>query len=217
MVVVDEFGDYSKTTKRNVDGRYSPKKSFGFGISVVKDESRFRDVSKTFKNEKNIHTELKGRKNSVSEKKQLSKQIRRSGTKTYGYYVDKTKDVPEYWNSKDRSGAALSILKFSLKDIFKRIRSKDVEVVIDRHEIYRDKSKKEKNFDLAENVVKEVGKESNKNVSVEIPSSRKKGRYGEILQTHDIVSNGIYEFVENKDRSLVSILRTRIRRLTGKV
>jgi len=204
-----------KTKKAN--NKYVPSKTMGFVISVVRDAKKFIDVFKNFMNEFGISYELKGRKRSVDEKKRLAKDIHRSKTKIFGYFVDKTKDVPDCWNSKNRSDAATSLLKYSVKEVVKKVDNKDCEVVIDRHEIYRDKSKKEKNYDLAEKTVKEIAVELNKNIDVVVPSSRKRTRYGDLLQTHDIVTNGVFEKVENNNRSITRILKPRIRRIKRKV
>ena len=76
---------------------------------------------------------------------------------------------------------------------------------------------KEKNFDLAEKAVKEIARSSKKDVIVSIPSSRKRDRVGDLLQTHDIVTNGLHDKFENDDPSVVTLLRTRIRRIKRKV
>ena len=43
-VIVDEYGDYGKTPKRNAGGSYSNSKTVGFGISVLKNKEDFLKV-----------------------------------------------------------------------------------------------------------------------------------------------------------------------------
>lgn len=215
-IVVDEFGDVAKdhVSKTKVRSR-----TYGLGISVVNDKDKFIKVSQNIKKEMGVKDELKGRKVKGVHKEQAVRQIHDIGTKTYGFYIDKDKkDNPVYWGTKDRQYPALITLQQSLRKVIDKRKMGNVHVVVDKSELYRDKTymkngKPVKNQKLGEFAVKTVLQEKGIETTPDFHSSRNDDESGKMLQTNDIVTNSIWEHTEFKNKKYTKGLHTKVKRI----
>lgn len=215
-IVVDEFGDVAKdhVSKTKVRSR-----TYGLGISVVDDKDNFIKVSQNIKKEMGVKDELKGRKVKGVHKEQAVRQIHDIGTKTYGFYIDKDKkDNPVYWGTKDRQYPALITLQQSLRKVIDKKKMGNVHVVVDKSELYRDKTymkngKPVKNQKLGEFAVKTVLQEKGISNDPVFHSSRKNDECGKMIQSNDIVTNSIKEHVESGNKTYSRILHAKVKRI----
>jgi len=188
IIFTDEEGCLGRKAKKK-GKKWDPSKTFGYGISVVneKDMENFGKVTSDYKYKKGIKGEFKARKVDTISKIFMSWKIRRSGAKTYGKYIDKTKGTPEGWNDKSIEGSELQseMLRQSLESIILKIPSKNIKVIIDRHTAYIEKGGENKLSEIS----KGLSNETKRNVVCEISTKK----YREQMETNDLVAHAIHD------------------------
>ena len=171
LVLVDEIGDHSKRPKKG------SSKVFGFGISVLRKLDDFAEVSRLYKELKGISGELKARKISApGDKDYVAGGIRESGARTFGIFIDKTKDVPEGWADQSGEDVQIGMLYETLNVIISGIVSNKIVVVVDKNKAYNEIDGKGRN--IVEAMSESFSKCHNKSVDCMVSGIRASRSYG---------------------------------------
>ena len=209
-MIVDEYGGLAGIPKQLADGRWEPSLSFGYGASIVHDLHAFGDISRRYRSKKrdNPMKELKAKRMPHSDRKKMAGAIRKTGTKTVGFYM--MKDSHPY---ECRMGyvTILNLLVDAADVILSGIPDDNVLFVLDHHTAY-DVEKREKmpetSREFLDRRFRELSAKYGKNIRYTIGDSRK-GDWIDEIQTNDIVPHSLMRVVELNDNSLNRILRTR--------
>ena len=221
-IIVDEYGDYGEVPKKQPNGKYRPTKTVGFGVSVIRNKSAYLDIYDDIRRVSGAKGEMKGAKvKDPMRRREISKKIQNSGALTYGYNIDKDRsDIPKYWHSvKSNNERVVRTLGSTMEHVLDKRRMNEATVIIDRHDAYKDCSKKlnatviPKNWDLAKKVVKDVADKKNMKIKVSIVSSGANNDYAHLIQVNDFVTNSVYRHTELGDKTDTKLMNTRVRRL----
>ena len=192
IIIVDEIGDLGKTALKDEErGTYRPSKIFGYGLVVAEDLDVIGDLAVDFKKLKNITGELKARDRTDEDKMLLAVQIRKTGAKMFGTYLDKERDIPEGWTSQKGSNAMLGFLEISLYDTLGRMSADNLKVILDRHEAYGDGR-------VLKIISDRLRANCGKKVKIEQYRSSS-GEYANVLQAIDIVPHAMFLWIERND------------------
>jgi len=194
LVLVDEIGDHSK---RPVKGS---SKVFGFGVSIVTKPNSFAEVSGSYKELKGISRELKARKIKTPDDKDIvAGGIKESGARTYGMFVDKTKDVPEGWTDQSGEDVQIGMLYETLNIVISHIISDKIIVIVDKNKAYNERDERERN--IVEAMSEPLSRDHRKNVDC-MTSGIRTGIYKSHMETNDIVAHALFESAEQDDHRL---------------
>jgi len=203
-VYVDDIGNHGKSPQG------SGNRQFGFGVAVVKDPDKYSDVSAQYKKGKKIDGEFKAKEvKPLREKLSLGHGIRKSGAKTYGYYVDKKKDTPDGWEQ-NGSKRQTGMLHKSLDLTLSKIGEKNVSVLIDQNTAYKNGKKVNEMSEL-------LSEKHDKDVECKIWKDRdgegKKLPPNPHMETTDVVSHAIQERVEEHSPWMSLAMGQKLKRL----
>jgi len=191
LIFVDEVNDPGKVlTKRK---KKSATKTFGYGVAMVKDtdQGSFKTISESWKTLKGIDGEFKLRDiKDVEDKVLIAECIGLTETKTFGYYIDKTEDVPEGFEDQGGTDVMIGMLHKMLDMVISDARSENVTVVVDDHSSYHDGE-----ADSVRALSKLLSTDHNRNVSIRT-GGKKNDEYSLHLQTTDAVSHALHRKVE---------------------
>ena len=191
MVFVDEEGDLGKNPRWTGD-EYKPNKTFGFGISVIKDPDKFAEVARHYQMKRG--RVLRAKDLDKEEQTFYSAYARNSGGGFTGFYIDKTKDVPEGWNEQESRENIAFVLEEALDRTMPDLESEEVIVIVDKHSGYTAKRKGEPVDRVAElsGILSET---HGKNVQM-ITSHTRNNPYVDHMQTADIIAHALFREVE---------------------
>jgi len=204
LVTADEVGDLGKKAKWN-GTEYKPSKIFGFGLSIINDMDKFAEISSSYKKERGIEGEFKAKKRTAFEKMILAFKIHMSGAKTYGVYVDKTKDRPKGWKRQNGLDIQMGTLKRALGEVLSEVESERITIAVDDERIYHEEDEDGNEIrDIIGDLSEQLSREHNKNITC-ITVGEEDDEFFKQMETNDLVANAIYDR-EEKDRSLPSLL-----------
>jgi hypothetical protein len=202
LILADDQGNLSKGVLKEGD-----TKTFGYGMAIVKDREKFRDVSVSYKAENNIKRELKARKVERSDKEKISEKIGESGSKTYGIYIDKTRGTPKGWREEESSDAMVGILRKSLEIVLRDVPEDEVLIVVDDHSAF---DKLGKNY--IEDVSKSLSKSFKKDIQCE-SSGSKRDDFANHMETVEFVARALSENKENGEPYMSDKMNQKVIRL----
>lgn len=214
-IIVDEFGDTGiSEKKKKTRGRST---TYGFGVSVVNNLKAFGDISSDYATSHKITHELKGRKIPQSDKLKLAEKIEKNTSKTYGFYIDKTKkDTPTKYKLKEKCIVPQqNIFKKALSDVVKPSMGQVI-VYADRNTIYQTNSKTKNpksKWDEGYRIIDEVSKKKKTPIKAKFISSLNETIKGDAIRTNDIVNSCIRDHTEHGKKECTRIMGTKVKRL----
>jgi len=191
VIVADEVNDPGKFDK-NRSKKNPPARTFGIGVSIVRDLNGFADITRSFKIKKGIRGEFKARKRTTFEKIILGWKVRRNGAKMYGFYVDKARDVPEGWNEQKGTDIQIGMLQEILDRMIPKTRSGNVRVVVDDQEIFTDKKT---GRNIVEDMSASLSDKHNRKIRCTTAGKESDEFFG-LVETNDLVTNAINDRME---------------------
>lgn len=196
ILVVDEFGNTGPSHYRET--------KFGYGVSDVNNVDDYVAIAR--KNRK-IHNndEQKAGSSQLDDRERVSKDIRKTGSKTTCVYIDKKKPMPDYMASGKKSNRIYGVLNETLEEVLPE--EGLVWVVVDNNTQYGNDTKL-KNF---------CRSYSNKKRTVYGNQYSSKGTSlpSDLLQTNDYVANAARSRTELNERERSRILKMRFVRINS--
>lgn len=190
IMVVDEFGNPGIVPRKS-------ETKFGYAISVTSDPDAFGRITDYSRRKDGL--ERKARDDHGNQFK-VAEEVRRSGTETYAFFVDKT-DPPNYWKDKNRGKVMRKTLDVSMSRALSRTEG-NVFVVVDNHSAYKGQ--------VEQMISSKSG--SGRLIRGGIYDSHT-GPMVDVLQTHDHVANSARAAIETGDSRRAKILKMRIERI----
>jgi hypothetical protein len=206
VICVDEVGDLAKVAIKR-KRKWITSKILGIGISVTHDPVKFIDAINHFKLTRNIQDEFKARKWGTYRKVTLGLKIHKSKTKTYGYYIDKTKDTPIGWMEQRGVLSQIAIIRQAIIEITDTMQAGKILVIIDRSRVYLDENP---NFAsvFSDILSRDTGKRM-----ICMLIGNKKDPLLPFVETNDIVTRAIFDRITKRNPVVSWAIGQKIRRL----
>jgi len=203
MVIVDEWGNGGLNATED-----EPVFMIG-GIFIDNPEEMMdiaKDLRKNSRSEKN-RKELKYRHLYPDEREPAELRVANTGVKVEGVYIDKRlNDNPPWWlrKNKNRSEEHLEVLSQFIEEVLSDPYLDDLTIILDEHSAY----KENRGIDAVEKVVNRLKKKA---ITVIQEDSEDQERFGDLLQSADIVIGAAGHALRGRERT--EVIQMKLRRL----
>lgn len=204
-LIVDEVGDMGSEPKICMDGAWRPSKTFGFGVFVTKHRGLLDIVMRRYREKKGLE-EVKGANVPSGSRARLGFWMKLLG-KTYGYYVDKTKDRPDGWDEQRGPWRHTGTLETILDRTITLCEDEKIHVIIDDNTAFHGGHE-----GVLENITERLRQKHGKDISISYSDSKdEKDR--DSLQAAELAARSLYEKMEDENGSFAKNLGMSIERL----
>lgn len=195
IIVIDEFGNTGNSMEK--------ERRFGFGVSVVNNPESFIRISQKLR-EKHNTEEYKANKATIPERVDISKKIHKTGTDCYSCYINKDADMPQGFRSDKKYSRIDGMLGYTLDKTLPK--KGNIFVMIDYNNQYKGRTK-------VESICKSRSND-NRTVRGTYFNSVGDGKFSDLIQTHDYVSNAARSNLELNEPARSTILKMKFIRAT---